>query len=29
VFLNESFCEYLSGVNSFVKNYCMFNSKLV
>jgi hypothetical protein len=29
VFLNESFDEYLSNVNSFVKSYCMLDSKLV
>jgi hypothetical protein len=29
VFFNESFGECLSNVISFVKNYCMFDSKLV
>jgi hypothetical protein len=29
MFLNESFGEYLSNVNSFVKTYCMLDSKLV
>jgi hypothetical protein len=29
VFLNENFDECLSNVNSFVKSYCMFDSKLV
>jgi hypothetical protein len=29
VFLNESFGEYLSYINSFVKSYCVLNSKLL
>jgi hypothetical protein len=29
MFLNESFGECLSNVNSFVKSYCMLDSKLV
>ena len=29
MFLNESFDEYLSYLDNFVKSYCMFNSKLV
>jgi hypothetical protein len=28
-FLNESFDECLNNVNSFVKSYCMLDSKLV
>jgi hypothetical protein len=29
MFLNECFGECLSNVNSFVKSYCMLDSKLV
>jgi hypothetical protein len=29
VYLNKSFNECLSYVNSFVKSYCVLNSKLV
>jgi hypothetical protein len=29
VFLNESFGECLSNINSFEKSYCMLDSKLV
>jgi hypothetical protein len=29
VFFNESFGEYLSYVNSFVKSHCVLESKLV
>ena len=29
VFLNKSFGKCLSYVNSFVKSYCVFNSKLL
>jgi hypothetical protein len=29
MFLNKNFGECLSNVNSFVKSYCMFDSKLV
>jgi hypothetical protein len=29
MFLNESFGECLNNINSFVKNYCMLDSKLV
>jgi hypothetical protein len=29
VFFNESFGEYLSYINNFVKSYCMPYSKLV